>query len=60
MLGMIELLLHWLTSLVKSRRRLEAENPVLRHVPISRPIERFGCIIAEPMVGGLHHRYARI
>jgi len=29
--GMIELLLHWLASLVKSRRRLEAENLVLRH-----------------------------
>jgi hypothetical protein len=28
---MIELLLHWLASLVKSRRRLEAENLVLRH-----------------------------
>src|SRR5262245_58200319 len=31
MLGMVELLLHWLVSLVKSRRRLEAENLVLRH-----------------------------
>jgi transposase InsO family protein len=31
-----------------------------KDAPISRPIERFGCIIAEPMVGGLHHRYARI
>jgi hypothetical protein len=29
MLGMIELLLHWLASLAKSRRRLEAENPLL-------------------------------
>jgi hypothetical protein len=29
--GMIELLLYWLASLVKSRRRLEAENLVLRH-----------------------------
>jgi len=27
--------------------------------PIGGPIERFGRIIAEPMVGGLHHRYAR-
>ena len=31
MLGMVGLLLRWLMSLVKSRRRLEAENLVLRH-----------------------------
>ena len=31
MLGLAELLLGWLTSLVKSRRRLRAENLVLRH-----------------------------
>jgi len=31
MLGMVELLLQWLASPVKSRRRLEAENLVLRH-----------------------------
>jgi hypothetical protein len=24
--------------------------------PISRPVELFGCITAESMVGGLHHR----
>src|SRR5262245_65909494 len=30
-LGMAGLLLRWLTSLVKSRRRLQAENLVLRH-----------------------------
>src|SRR5512147_2125546 len=29
--GMVELLLHWLASLVKARHRLEAENLVLRH-----------------------------
>jgi transposase InsO family protein len=28
--------------------------------PISRPVQSFGRIITEPMVGGLHHRYARI
>jgi hypothetical protein len=31
-----------------------------KDAPISRPIERFGRVIAEPMVGDLHHRYARI
>ena len=31
MQGLLELLVHWLSSLVKSRRRLEAENLVLRH-----------------------------
>jgi hypothetical protein len=31
MLGMVGLLLRWLTWLVKSRRRLQAENLVLRH-----------------------------
>jgi hypothetical protein len=31
MQGLLELLVYWLSSLVKSRRRLEAENLVLRH-----------------------------
>src|SRR5580704_627402 len=31
MLGVVGLLLRWLTLLVKSRHRLEAENLVLRH-----------------------------
>jgi transposase InsO family protein len=31
-----------------------------KDAPIGRPIEPFGRVIAEPMVGGLHHRYARI
>jgi hypothetical protein len=26
----------------------------------ARPIERFGDIVAYPILGGLHHRYARI
>jgi transposase InsO family protein len=30
-----------------------------KDAPISRPISRFGRIIARPMVGGLHHLYAR-
>lgn len=31
-----------------------------KDVPVNRPIERIGRIVAQPMVGGLHHRYARI
>jgi hypothetical protein len=28
--------------------------------PYRRPVERFGDIVAHPVLGGLHHRYARI
>jgi hypothetical protein len=31
-----------------------------KDAPASRPIEPFGRVIVKPMVGGLHHRYARI
>jgi hypothetical protein len=31
-----------------------------RTLPNTRPIERFGDIVAHPILGGLHHRYARI
>ena len=27
--------------------------------PISRPIQAFGMIVTTPILGGLHHRYAR-
>ena len=31
-----------------------------KDAPYTRPIERFGQVIAHPILGGLHHRYARI
>src|SRR6266568_8328380 len=31
-----------------------------KDTPCRRPIERFGDIVAYPVLGGLHHRYARI
>jgi len=41
-------------------------NEVRTHVslgkdaPCGRPVERFGHIVAYQVLGGLHHRYARI
>jgi hypothetical protein len=29
-------------------------------IACTRPIERFGDVVAHPILGGLHHRYARI
>jgi transposase InsO family protein len=31
-----------------------------KDAPYTRPIERFGRVIAHPILGGLHHRYVRI
>jgi hypothetical protein len=31
-----------------------------KDAPIGRPVQSFGRIITEPMVAGLHHRYARV
>ena len=31
-----------------------------KDAPCTRPIERFGEIITQPILGGLHHRYGRI
>jgi transposase InsO family protein len=31
-----------------------------KDAPRTRPIERFGDVVAHPILGGLHHRYARI
>ena len=31
-----------------------------KDAPVGRSIELLGRIIADPIVGGLHHRYARI
>ena len=31
-----------------------------KDTPCTRPTERFGEVVAHPILGGLHHRYARI
>jgi hypothetical protein len=46
-------LLHEVDNATPKRRLLE-------DAPSGRPIERFGNIVAYAILGGLHHRYARI
>jgi transposase InsO family protein len=66
-----EFLDHLMVFNAEHLRRILAEyatyyNEVRTHVslgkdtPCTRPIERFGDIVAYPILGGLHHRYARI
>jgi hypothetical protein len=31
-----------------------------KDAPLHRAIERFGAVISQPVLGGLHHRYCRI
>jgi NADH dehydrogenase len=38
----------------------EPTRSILRNARCTRPIERFGDVVAHPILGGLHHRYARI
>ncbi len=65
--------LEWFADRLRERRRSQRVhqpatyyNEVRTHVslgkdtPCTRPIERFGDIVAYPILGGLHHRYARI
>jgi hypothetical protein len=40
--------------------RCELTFRLLKDTPCTRSIERLGDIIAYPILGGLHHRYARI
>jgi hypothetical protein len=62
---------HLIVLNVEHLRRILAKyatyyNDVRTHVslgkdaPCRRPIERFGNIVAYPILGGLHHQYARI
>ena len=38
----------------------EELDRLAQDAPHTRPIERFGDIVVHPILGGLHHRYARI
>jgi hypothetical protein len=53
--------LRWIVSrYVSYYNEARTHLSLAKDAPIGRPIERFGSVIAEPMVGGLHNCYARI
>jgi hypothetical protein len=39
---------------------VRTHTSLAKDAPYTRPIERFGHVVARPILGGLHHRYARI
>ena len=45
-----------LRRILKSRTHLSLE----KDAPVSRAVDRAGHILCRPILGGLHHRYARI
>jgi hypothetical protein len=53
--------LHWIASRYASYYNEACTLLSLaKDAPISRPIELFGYVTAEPLVGGLRHRYGRV
>jgi transposase InsO family protein len=40
--------------------RLRPHLALTKGAPLSRPVRRFGEVIAKPILGGLHHEYCRI
>jgi transposase InsO family protein len=39
---------------MRTHRSLDKDSPV------SRPVQRTGCIVSHALLGGLHHQYCRI
>jgi transposase InsO family protein len=39
--------------------RIRTHRALNKDVPISRPVQRVGLVAARPILGGLHHHYAR-
>ena len=40
--------------------RIRTHRALNKDAPVSRPIQRVGLIDVRPILGGLHHHYARI
>ena len=39
---------------------IRTHRSLVKDAPVSRPIQRTGCIKSYPILGGLHHHYVRV
>jgi hypothetical protein len=53
-------LLRILRSYARYYSDVRTHRALDKDAPISRPVQRTGSITSFPIMGGLHHRYARI
>ena len=51
---------HVLLSYMKYHNEVRTHLSLEKDAPVSRAVERAGCILCRPILGGLHHQYARI
>ena len=49
-----------LLSYMKYRNEVRTHLSLEKDSPVSRAVERAGRILCRPILGGLHHQYARI
>ena len=49
-----------LTKISAYYNELRTHRSLDKDAPIHRAIQHVGCIIPEPVLGGLHHHYCRI
>jgi len=50
----------WKSCSFPKALRINSALWLAKDAPYTRPIERFGHVVTRPILGGLHHRYARI
>jgi hypothetical protein len=51
---------HMLLSYMSYYNETRTHLSLNKDSPLSRPVERAGCILCRPVLGGLHHKYVRI
>ena len=51
---------HVLLSYMKYHNEVRTHLSLEKDAPVSRAVERAGRILCRPILGGLHHQYARI